>query len=112
MLVVKTPFAGSKFAVFHNYYEPGDLVSLFKKVHAALLPGGCMVLNELVADEGRCEREKPLLVAMWLYCVTAQGDIYTLSELECLLKAAGFVRVCQAGEMRGEGEMYIRALEA
>lgn len=94
-----------------HYFGPVDVVSLLKKVHISLLPGGSIVLNEVIVDEGRFKREKPLLSAIWLFCVTADGDIYTFSELEGLLKQAGFASIRQVGKIRGESEGCIRALK-
>jgi len=92
-----------------HYFGAIDAVNLLKRVHTSLLPGGSIVLNEVIADEERSKRENPLLSAVWLFCVTPDGDIYTLSELEGFLKQAGFVNITQVGNIRGESEEYIQS---
>ena len=94
-----------------HYLGPREVVSLFEKVYLSLLSGGSIVVKEVIADEGRCKRENPLLSALWLYCVTTEGNIYTFSELKGFLKHAGFVNIRRVGKMRGESEGYIKAVK-
>jgi SAM-dependent methyltransferase len=92
-----------------HYFGPGDVVELLRRVQQALVSGGVVVLHEDVADEQRCQREYPLLEALWLYAVSPDGDVYTFPELRAFLEQAGFARVTAAGGLSRVGEELLKA---
>lgn len=75
---------------------------LFAKVHAALVPGGEILIRDMVMDDGRTEPAAGALFAVNMLARTPRGDTYSLTELSEDLAHAGF------GEpvlLRGEREM-------
>jgi SAM-dependent methyltransferase len=84
-----------------HFFGHDEIVALFKKLYSALSSGGELVIAEVIADEERREAESALLAAIWLYSVSAEGDMFTFSELRSLLDGVGFVGVtliCDASE--------------
>ena len=80
------------------FFSPNDLAGLFAKVRAALSRGGVLVLEAPLCDEGRCEKEEEVLDGPWLFAVSAGGDVYSFSDYEGLLHAAGFSLVTQVDD--------------
>jgi hypothetical protein len=74
-----------------HFFGTSDVVSLLRRAFTALVPGGNLILAEMIADEERSEAEFALLGAIWLYGVSAEGDMFTFSEISCYLEQAGFV---------------------
>lgn len=75
---------------FLHFWGPEQVVEILKRLHQALAPGGTLVVKESVVDEGR--REDPWLAAsLWLFGVSAEGDLYTPSEWLMFMKQAGFL---------------------
>jgi ubiquinone/menaquinone biosynthesis C-methylase UbiE len=77
------------------FFSPQDHVNLLRKAHAALVPGGTLVLSQYIADDARRKRKGPLRNALWIYASTAQGDAYTTSECLGFLEQAGFVNAIE-----------------
>jgi len=64
--------------------------ALFAKIHTALLPGGSLLIRDIVID---CSRTKPMagaLFAVNMLACTPGGNTYTLKEYEEDLRQAGF----------------------
>jgi C-methyltransferase len=80
------------------FFSRNELAGLFAKVRAALSPGGVLVLEAPLCDEGRCEKEEEVLDGPWLFAVSAGGDVYSFSDYEGLLHAAGFSLVAQVDD--------------
>ncbi|MDX2152495.1 MAG: class I SAM-dependent methyltransferase [Bryobacteraceae bacterium] len=76
----------------HHFDEP-TCVSLLKKVHAALNPGGKVASLEFVPNEDRVSPPACAAFALVMLATTPSGDAYTLSEYERMHLAAGFSRV-------------------
>ncbi|MBL8232474.1 MAG: class I SAM-dependent methyltransferase [Bryobacterales bacterium] len=76
---------------YHHFSLPvcGDLA---KKLHAAIAPGGRKVTLEFVPDENRVSPPGAGLFALVMLATTAEGDAYTYSELDGMLRGAGFHR--------------------
>lgn len=87
-------FAGPYDAVlltnFLHHFDQPTCVSLLKKVHAALGPGGRAATLEFVPNEDRVSPPMPAGFAMTMLATTPAGDAYTLSELTAMYTAAGF----------------------
>ena len=62
-----------------HFFGTSDVVSLLRRAFTALVPGGNLILAEMIADEERSEAEFALLGAIWLYGVSAEGDMFTFS---------------------------------
>lgn len=75
-----------------HYFRPEQNVSLFSRAHAALRPGGRLVINAPMVDEERCTSEYLLYSAMFVVESPA-GDTYTFSEYRRMLEASGFERI-------------------
>jgi 2-polyprenyl-3-methyl-5-hydroxy-6-metoxy-1,4-benzoquinol methylase len=75
---------------FLHHFDHPTCVSLLKKVHAALRPGGYAATLEFVPDEGRVSPPTPAAFAMTMLASTPAGDAYTLAELTAMYGEAGF----------------------
>jgi len=73
----------------HHFDKPTN-VGLLKKVRAALKPGGRAATLEFVPNEDRVSPPMPAAFAMTMLASTADGDAYTLSELNAMHDEAGF----------------------
>ena len=67
---------------FLHHFDKPTCVSLMKKVHAALRPGGRAATLEFVPNEDRVSPPMPAAFSMTMLASTASGDAYTLSELD------------------------------
>ena len=80
------------------FFGPDDLIKLFHQVHAALKPGGILVVEAPMSDEGHCKNEDALVDGPWLYAITAKGDVYSFADNKGFLEQAGFDSVIQVKE--------------
>lgn len=76
----------------HILHSEGDPASatLLKRLHAALKPGGTLVVAEMVASEPRDKEVFPNLFDLNMLLHTENGRVYSRSELEQMAGAAGF----------------------
>jgi 2-polyprenyl-3-methyl-5-hydroxy-6-metoxy-1,4-benzoquinol methylase len=81
-----------------HYYNPQDVVGLLCKAWEALVPSGTAVINAPLADEGRREREVPLLSAIEMFVCSAEGDVYSGAEYQRFLEQAGFVDTMEVSQ--------------
>lgn len=104
--------AGSRTAMIHAgvelFFGPDVTVELLRKAYDALVPGGTVVINQYIADDGRRRRREALVQALWLYASTVQGDAYTTSECRGFLERAGFVDPVER-ELTGVEDVLVRA---
>jgi precorrin-6B methylase 2 len=72
-----------------------ESAALIARCARALRPAGKLVIGEFIADEARASREqpRPLLFAVNMLLVSADGDAFTLSEMREWLSAAGLTEV-------------------
>jgi 2-polyprenyl-3-methyl-5-hydroxy-6-metoxy-1,4-benzoquinol methylase len=75
---------------FLHHFDQQTIVSLLRKVHAALKPGGCAVSAEFVPNEDRVSPPAPAAFAMIMLGTTQAGDAYTMSEYNEMFRQAGF----------------------
>lgn len=78
---------------FLHHFDPPTCVSLLKKVHAALKPGGRVAALEFVPNEDRVSPPMSASFSLTMLATTAAGDAYTLSELEAMYRQAGFTEI-------------------
>ncbi len=75
---------------FLHHFDPATNTKFLRKVHAALAPGGRVVLLEFVPDPDRISPPIPARFSISMLAGTPAGDAYTFAELEHQLEAAGF----------------------
>lgn len=75
---------------FLHHFDEATCISLLRKVHAALRPGGRAAATEFVPDEGRVSPPMPATFAFIMLATTPAGDAYTHRDLERMFRAAGF----------------------
>lgn len=78
--------------VFHQY-GPQHVREVLAKAHAALIPGGRLVLNDFIADDARCRATDALLMSVDMLIYTPEGEAHGLSEYRGWLEEAGFLEV-------------------
>jgi len=78
---------------FLHHFDYATCVSLLKKVHAALRPGGVAATLDFVPDESRVSPPMPAGFAMTMLTSTVAGDVYPFSELLAMYTEAGFSSV-------------------
>ena len=77
---------------FLHHFDPPTCEQLLAKVHAALAPGGRVVILEFVPDEDRLGPPDAVRFSLVMLASTAGGDAYTFSEYQRMLERAGFRR--------------------
>ena len=78
---------------FLHHFDPPTCTSFLKKVHAALAPGGRVVVLEFVPNADRVSPPVPARFSLTMLAGTPSGDAYTFAELEQQLEGAGFRNV-------------------
>jgi 2-polyprenyl-3-methyl-5-hydroxy-6-metoxy-1,4-benzoquinol methylase len=73
-----------------HHFEPADNEKLLKKAHAALNPGGQVIVLEFVPNEDRISPPVPALFSLTMLGSTPRGDAYTLAEYGAMFRNAGF----------------------
>jgi precorrin-6B methylase 2 len=74
--------------------------AMFRKVFAALVAGGRVLIRDIVMDESRTAPAAGAFFAVNMLVATSGGGTFTFSELDADLKEAGFtdVRLLRHGE--------------
>ncbi len=75
---------------FLHHFDPPTNEALTRKVHAALAPGGRVVVLEFVPNDNRISPKTPAAFSMIMLGTTPSGDAYTFAELQKMLGNAGF----------------------
>lgn len=75
---------------FLHHFDRETCIDIARKAHQALAPDGIFATAEFIADERREAAVMPLLFALTMLVWTEGGDAYTVSELESILREAGF----------------------
>jgi ubiquinone/menaquinone biosynthesis C-methylase UbiE len=75
---------------FLHHFDAATCTKFLKKVHAALSPGGRVVLLEFVPNPDRLSPPIPARFSLTMLAGTPSGDAYTFVELERQLHDAGF----------------------
>jgi SAM-dependent methyltransferase len=79
-------------SVLHNYDEAANR-RLLDKVFAALLPGGALLVCELLLNDERTGPRTAALMGMTMLAGLPGGENYAESEYRCWLDEAGFTDV-------------------
>ncbi|KUM25603.1 hypothetical protein AU467_25895 [Mesorhizobium loti] len=87
------PYDVAIVARFLHLLAPQDRESLLRRVHAALAPGGRIVVLQTLLDEDRAS--PPFAVAMNfnILATTPSGEVATTGEFEALIHRTGFGRL-------------------
>jgi SAM-dependent methyltransferase len=72
-----------------HFFSQQENTRLFRKVQAALAPGGQIVVN----SDARRESHGSAWAGLWLYAATASGGAYDFAEYKGMLESAGFTSV-------------------
>jgi hypothetical protein len=75
---------------FLHHFDPPTCVTLLRRVHASLKPGGRVAALEFVPNEDRVSPPMAAAFSLTMLATTACGDAYTLSELSAMYREAGF----------------------
>jgi ubiquinone/menaquinone biosynthesis C-methylase UbiE len=75
---------------FLHHTDVATNESLLKKVHAALAPGGQVVILEFVPNGDRISPPPAAMFSLTMLCNTPHGDAYTFAELGSMCRNAGF----------------------
>lgn len=78
--------------VFHQY-GPEHVRQVLGKAFGALRSGGRVVINDFVADDGRCRAVDALLMSVDMLIYTPEGEAHSFSEYRSWLEEAGFVNI-------------------
>jgi SAM-dependent methyltransferase len=79
---------------FLHHFDPPTCTGFLKKVHAALKPGGRLVVLEFVPNPDRVSPPVPARFSLAMLANTPAGDAYTMAELTAQMDGAGFRNVC------------------
>ena len=74
---------------FLHHFDPATNVTLLKRVHAALAPGGQAVILEFVPNDDRVSPPMAAMFSMTMLSNTPNGDAYTFAELSDMCRQAG-----------------------
>lgn len=75
---------------FIHHFDHEANVRLFKKIAAALNPGGRVVILEFVPNDDRVSPPIPAGFSLTMLAGTPAGDAYTLAEIQSMLSEGGF----------------------
>jgi len=75
---------------FAHHFDVADNVKIFRKIQGALKPGGRIAIIEFVPNEDRVSPPMAAGFALTMLTATPKGNVYTFSEFERMLLAAGF----------------------
>jgi predicted O-methyltransferase YrrM len=75
---------------FLHHFDPPTCVTLLKRVHSALRPGGCIAIVEFVPNLDRVSPPEVASFSLVMLATTAAGDAYTFEEFNDMLSQAGF----------------------
>lgn len=72
-----------------------ESAGLLAKCYMSMKPGARLVVAECISNEERTAPAMPLLFALNMYLLTTAGCVFTLGELDRLLRRNGFVEAYQ-----------------
>jgi 2-polyprenyl-3-methyl-5-hydroxy-6-metoxy-1,4-benzoquinol methylase len=75
---------------FLHHFDAPTCTAFLRKVHAALVPGGRVVVLEFVPNPDRVSPPVAARFSLSMLAGTPGGDAYTLAELQQQLEGAGF----------------------
>jgi ubiquinone/menaquinone biosynthesis C-methylase UbiE len=75
-----------------HHFDAATCESLFRRVHAVLVPGGRAVTIEFIPNDDRVTPPEVATFALMMLGTTPAGDAYTFAEFEAMARRAGFAR--------------------
>ncbi len=72
-----------------HHFDPAANEKMLKKVHAALNPGGQVIILEFVPNDDRVSPPGAAMFSLTMLGNTPQGDAYTLAEYTAMCRNAG-----------------------
>lgn len=75
---------------FLHHFSVADCTRFLRRIHAALRPGGRVLIVEFVPDENRVTPPEAASFSLVMLGTTPEGDAYTLAEYQNMLADAGF----------------------
>ena len=75
---------------FLHHFSVADCTRFLRRVHAALRPGGSVVIVEFVPNEDRVTPPSAASFSLVMLGTTPEGDAYTFAEYTKMLTEAGF----------------------
>jgi precorrin-6B methylase 2 len=73
-----------------HHFAPSENEKMLKKAHAALNPGGQVIILEFVPNDDRVSPPVPAMFGLTMLGNTPNGDAYTLAEYGVMCRNAGF----------------------
>jgi ubiquinone/menaquinone biosynthesis C-methylase UbiE len=78
---------------FLHHFDPDTCVTLLKKAHRSLKPGGFAATLEFVPNDDRVSPPMPAMFSMTMLVSTVAGDAYTFREFSDMYQRAGFKNI-------------------
>jgi len=106
--------AGYEAALLTNlmhHFDPPTNEALLRRVHAALAPGGRVVILEFVPNPDRVSPPMPALFSITMLTSTPHGDAFTFAELSSMCHNSGFTDV-QITPLPGMPQALVTARKA
>jgi 2-polyprenyl-3-methyl-5-hydroxy-6-metoxy-1,4-benzoquinol methylase len=75
---------------FLHHFNRADCIRFLKRAHAALRPGGRVVIIEFVPNEDRVTPPAAASFSLVMLGTTPEGDAYTFAEYQSMLAESGF----------------------
>jgi len=94
------------FAVIHQE-SPEACLDLLRKVKQVVRPSGKLFMTSFFVDDSRSRPEFAVLFAVEMLVMVPGGRVYSFTEIECLLKDAGFTSIEKHDEIPGPATLYI-----
>ena len=88
-------WAATIFGALHQE-DPADILAILRRAHAALKPGGKLYVLDMMTDASHAQPAFSALFAVNMALTTANGWVFSDSELKDLMTRAGF----EPGETR------------
>jgi SAM-dependent methyltransferase len=77
---------------FLHHFDRDGCVDLLERARRVLVPGGAVLVVEMVPNDDRVSPPFPAMFAFVMLGSTPKGDAWTAKELESMGRAAGFAR--------------------
>jgi len=87
------PYDAALLTNFLHHFDVATNVTLLRKVRAALKPGGISATLEFVPNDDRVSPPMAAGFSLTMLTSTGSGDAYTFSQLEAMLREAGFSNI-------------------
>jgi protein-L-isoaspartate O-methyltransferase len=90
-----------------HHLAPGQITSLFGKIHEALAPGGLLAVMDAFADPGRRQSAAANFLGLFVY-LSSGSQVHTPAQLHGWLREAGFGTPRRIRVLRIPGQaMYV-----